>query len=120
MKTLLVRTAYLIDVEDDLIEGYGVDERFDLLMSNALAKDVAIDATRTAIWNSYTYMILYPEEDNCGKCVNCGGWTTDREKPGYINELGKGATVDGKLLCDECLPRGHEFSFFQADDDFGL
>ena len=120
MKTLLVRTSYLIDIEDDLIEGYDVDEKIELHISNVLAKDVKIDTTHTAIWSSCTHIVLYPEENNCGKCVNCGGWTTDREKSGYISELGMGAIVDGKLLCDECLPRGHKHSFFQVDDDFGL
>ena len=113
MKILLVRTYHLINIEDTMLDGYSVDEKFDLLISRKLNNDIEIDNTHMAIWNGQTQLVLNTEEMNCGKCVNCGGWTTDMEKDGYITELSYGANVDGKLLCDECLPRGHKWSFFE-------
>jgi hypothetical protein len=54
---------------------------------------------------------LAPEIMNCVKCSSCGAWTTDREKDEPIEGLTNGATVDGKLLCDECLPEDHKWAF---------
>lgn len=41
----------------------------------------------------------------------CGQWTTDREKPDSIVGLSNGATINGRLLCDECLPPKHKWAF---------
>jgi hypothetical protein len=48
---------------------------------------------------------------NCGHCHNCNCWCTDKEKPNSISQLCNGAVYDGKLLCDECLPKNHRWAF---------
>lgn len=74
-------------------------------------EDIWIDENHKAVWQSTSELYLDPKTMNCGKCAKCHGWTTDMEKPNYINGLCNGATVDGELLCDECLPEGHRWAF---------
>lgn len=62
-------------------------------------------------WNSTSTIELDEKNMNCGNCANCGQWVTDCEKPGRISDLCNGARIDGKLYCDECLPRGHKWAF---------
>lgn len=67
--------------------------------------------SRTLQWQYETYISLEPGQMNCGRCAKCNCWTTDSEKADPIQELGSGATVDVKLLCDECLPPDHPIAF---------
>ncbi len=62
-------------------------------------------------WESSSTIALNHKEINCGKCETCGSWVTDCEAPNRISELNHGARVDGKLLCNECLPKGHRWAF---------
>lgn len=70
-----------------------------------------LEATYHMKWQSTGSVVLDPERMNCGLCSTCSQWTTDREKPNAILELCYGATVEGKLLCDDCLPKGHRWAF---------
>ena len=58
-------------------------------------------------WESTSSLVLEPGKMNCGLCAHCGCWTTDIEKADPVNELCSGATIGGKLLCEECLPSDH-------------
>lgn len=49
--------------------------------------------------------------DNFGKCEGCGAWTSDHTKPDAVREVSNGAVVDGKWLCDVCLPDDHPNAF---------
>jgi hypothetical protein len=62
-------------------------------------------------WSFLTAIPLDENGLNCGRCSNCGGWASDKEKPGFIRELGIGARINGKLFCDECLPPDHPLAF---------
>ncbi|WP_407569094.1 hypothetical protein [Deinococcus altitudinis] len=49
-----------------------------------------------------------------GQCTNCGAWTvdlTDDTRPGMRLRFSLGATVNGLLLCDLCLPEDHPLHF---------
>lgn len=62
-------------------------------------------------WTSTSSIVLDEETMNCGKCAECGCWTTDNEKPNSVLGVSYGATYKNRLLCDECLPDGHEWAF---------
>lgn len=108
-KTVLIRVAYLIDLPSDAI-----DSDNDILdnISNELSENIRLNEEDLLLeWESTSSLVLDPSSFNCGRCSNCGRWTTDREKDEYIPSLCNGATVDGKLLCDECLPSDHPYAF---------
>ncbi len=62
-------------------------------------------------WQSSTHGYLDVEGINAGRCAVCGGWVTDMEKPAPFEGLGRGASVNGRLLCDEHLPPDHPWAF---------
>ena len=53
------------------------------------------------------------------KCQECGHYMVDRNKnPAGIESASEhdaviynGAAIEGKYLCEQCLPRGHRWSF---------
>ena len=106
-KTVLLRVAYLVELkEEDINDDNGILDK----VENKISQDMVISIDNRDIeleWNSTSYFRLDSEVFNCGKCANCGQWTTDREKPDSIDGLCNGATVENKLLCDECLPHNH-------------
>ncbi len=55
--------------------------------------------------------IVTLNNDICGKCSSCGAWTSDRNSNEYIDEFSDGCLIDGKWLCDLCLPSYHPKSF---------
>ncbi len=110
-KTVLIRVAYLVELpEDEINTDNGIldkitdeiNEDKSLLIDN---KDIALD------WNFTSSLMLDTGHFNCGKCSKCGHWTTDRDKPDAVEGLCNGATLDGQLLCDECLPSDHRWAF---------
>jgi hypothetical protein len=104
-KTVLVNVSYLIDLPVDKIEL--LDKRI-----NELSKNINFEKESLLLkWEGTSTRVLDPATMNCGKCANCGCWTTDREKDDWIPYLCIGATVDGILLCDECLPSDHPCAF---------
>ena len=109
MKTALFTVSYLIEIEDSLLKNNEESEKFNALIFEKLSKNQRkkIDETHIARWNNSSYIVLDTEKFNCGKCSKCGGWTTDKEKENSIDGLSNGATVEGALFCDECLPRRH-------------
>lgn len=110
-ETVLIKVSYLVEfTEDELISEDGVLSK----ITSKIGKDekILIDGKEFGLtWNETSSFVLNPDNSNCGKCANCGGWVTDREKPNHIPELCNGAVVDGKLLCDECLPIDHRWAF---------
>jgi len=50
-----------------------------------------------------------------GRCSSCSDWTMDRNtnpiKDDDLESIKDGATIEGNLLCYECLPSGHRWSW---------
>lgn len=110
-KTILVKVSYLVELPKAKINS---DDGLRDKIVNKLcdSRKVQIDGRETILhWNSTSSLVLEPENLNCGKCSKCGQWTTDREKTDTVAGICNGATVDGKLLCDECLPSDHKWAF---------
>jgi len=110
-KTVLIRVAYLVELsEEEVNPDDGVLDRLTSIIGED--KNLVVNQKEIKLeWNSTSSLILEPDELNCGKCSNCGQWVTDKEKPDVILELCNGTTVDGKLLCDDCLPPDHRWAF---------
>jgi hypothetical protein len=109
-KTALISISVLVEVPSDVAD----DPDFNDLnkLENSLEKAVEdIESSFKVSWNSTETLILDPNTMNCGKCESCGCWVSDREKDGIIRQLVVGARVNGKLLCDECLPKDHHLAF---------
>ncbi|MDO3412469.1 hypothetical protein QWJ34_22080 [Saccharibacillus sp. CPCC 101409] len=108
-KTYLVKLSYLIELDEDQGED---EEYFEQHIFNEAGEDQVLEKTnKTLEWQNAFSLQLDPSSMNCGRCDNCGQWTTDRERPDAVMELCCGATVDGRLLCDECLPKDHPWAF---------
>lgn len=111
-KALMYRVSYLVEIEEGEAGDRELRRNMGNIMWERLPKEgIALDKTHTADWQSTTELLLDPLTMNCGRCAKCRGWTTDREKPDPVAGLCNGATVNGELLCDECLPAGHRWAF---------
>ncbi|MFD1885509.1 hypothetical protein [Paenibacillus wenxiniae] len=104
-KTYLVNVAYLIDLTEEEYQEIG-----DKLIGS-VENELALNKNHKLEWESSSTILLDPVTMNCGRCFNCSCWVTDREKPNPIDELNNGAIVEGRLLCDECLPENHRWAF---------
>ncbi len=49
--------------------------------------------------------------DNIGRCASCGCFTSDYTKADAVRDVSNGAKVNGKWLCDVCLPQDHPNAF---------
>ncbi|NMC56150.1 MAG: hypothetical protein GYA50_02870 [Eubacteriaceae bacterium] len=110
-ETTLIKVTYIVELSNN--EATSSDDMLDYITSK-LCNDKKVKINDKEIklkWNSTTSLILDPKYNNCGKCVNCGAWTTDCEKIDPISVLKNGAVVDEKLLCNECLPENHPWAF---------
>lgn len=110
-KTVLIRVAYLVELPEEEIN---IDDSILDKITNEISeykslhidnKDITLD------WNYTSSLMLDSGNYNCGKCSKCGQWVTDSEQPDAVEGLCNGATVDGNLLCDECLPSDHRWAF---------
>lgn len=109
-KIVLIRTYHLIEIEEEeLYKQDGLLDEIEKEISNDI--DLSIGEGIHMKWEGTSMVSLAPEIMNCGICSNCGIWTTDRERDEHIEGLCNGATVDGELLCDECLPEDHKWAF---------
>ena len=110
-KTVLIRVAYLVELPDEEVN---VDDGILDKIANRIGEDknlVIDNKDITLDWNSTSSLMLDSGNFNCGRCSKCGQWVTDKEKPDAVEGLCNGATVDGKLLCDDCLPSDHRWAF---------
>ena len=109
-ETVLIRAYHLVEVDkDELYKEDGLLDKIEKEISNDLCLSLGEEVHLK--WQGTSMVSLAPEIMNCGKCSSCGAWTTDREKDEQIEGLTNGATLDGKLLCDECLPEDHKWAF---------
>lgn len=110
-KAVLITVAYLVELPE--LES-NLDDRVLDIITNRLSESqlLEIEGRETLLqWKSSSSLVLDSETLNCDKCSNCGQWTTDREKSDAIEGISNGATVNGKLICDECLPSDHKWTF---------
>jgi hypothetical protein len=112
-KIIILTNRHLIEVDESLEWGSKEFDELELKINNAeiYSDTVAIDENHKAVWEQGRIELFNPKVDNCGRCACCGAWVTDYEKPEPIAGLCIGATVDGELLCDECLPQDHPLAF---------
>lgn len=110
-KTVLINASFLVEVEEiEVHKDFGMIDQ----VTNELCQDQTIQIGTNAVnveWESCSTVVLDPGSMNCGLCSTCGRWTTDREKRDPLLQLCNGATFEGKLLCDDCLPEDHRWSF---------
>lgn len=110
-RTVMLRVAILVEADADEA---GVD--YDALSKTEWRLKDAIDEALGELpnelgWLSTRYIELGVAGVNSGRCAECGAWVTDVEKPEPISGLQNGATVDGRLLCDDHLPENHRWAF---------
>lgn len=108
-KTFLVMIAVAVEAEDT---DSGETEEIDVVqrtMIQAVHRALG-DPPRPLGWQASWYGELDPDQANCGTCAECGSWVSDHDRPDPLAGLCPGAHVDGKLLCNEHLPRGHEWA----------
>lgn len=108
MKTVLVTLSFAVEVPD---EGYpetafAAGDRVEAAVKAALP-----GLERPLGWQTTGYVDLTTPGINCGRCAECGGWVTDVTKPERVDGLGYGAVWEGRLLCDEHLPKDHAAAF---------
>ena len=92
-------------VNDSVREDTDISLKLESLIEDALI-GIGIDAEHIS-----SEFIDMDQNDNCGMCAECGNWTSDYGKENCIQELSNGAIVDGKWLCDLCLPKDHPNHF---------
>ncbi|MBH5320043.1 hypothetical protein I6N90_19765 [Paenibacillus sp. GSMTC-2017] len=108
-KTVLISISYLVDIEENENQHILVESAMNHLSND---NNLEFDNKKKLLkWIETSSKELRPTDMNCGKCENCGGWTTDREKEAPILQLCNGASLAGRLLCDECLPDDHPWAF---------
>ena len=61
------------------------------------------DAAREIGCHQVVVRELDPSRFNCGRCAECGAWTTDWLAPERIEALRRGMRVGGVLLCEDEL-----------------
>lgn len=110
-KTVLINASFLVEVEESEVhKDFGMIDQ----VANELCQGQTIQIGTNEVnveWESCSTVVLDPGSMNCGQCSTCGRWTTDREKSDPLLQLCNGATFEGKLLCDDCLPEDHTGSF---------
>ncbi len=111
-RTVLLRIGVLIEVDEAEVESeFGEVDRIENSVTEAIDATLGIEDGSSLGWCSSQRWTLDKDRMNCGQRVVCGTWVTDREEVDPLRELGNGAVVDGRLLCDDHLPSGHRWAF---------
>ncbi|WAS93900.1 helix-turn-helix domain-containing protein [Nannocystis punicea] len=70
-------------------------------------------------WVSTRSGLLEEDPDrNCGRCCECGGWVTDRERSGAFAALAHGIFEHGRWICRDHLPNHHPRGWHFLEYDF--
>lgn len=78
------------------------------LLANNFAKRAIKDNDYMEIVGS---QIVELDNEICGKCTCCGAWTSNQDNEECVSSFSDGCCIDGKWLCDICLPSEHPKSF---------
>lgn len=110
-KTVLINASFLVEVDEtEVLKDFGMIDQ----VTNELCQGQTIKIGTSEVsveWESSSTVVLDSVSMNCGQCSTCGRWTTDREKSDPLLQLCNGASYEGELLCDDCLPEDHRWSF---------
>ena len=111
-KTVLVNVGVLIEVEEsELQKDFGEADITVNKINEAIDRELAYEESSQLGCQSSSFIELDSDNVNCGRCAECACWVTDCEKPGRVKNLNIGAVWEGRLLCDEHLPKGHRWAF---------
>lgn len=105
-KLFLCTATYLYEVPEDL----KYEDEDEIYRKSTFIERPFVSGEDTFEWISSVLGFFDTEEDNIGICDNCGSWTANREAGLAPLGICNGAIVDGKLLCDQCLPKGHRWA----------
>ena len=101
MKKYIYKVNFLIEADPkDLAKQEKIDEYIDTLVKT----DDSLQVVSQEI-------IDLSNNSNCGQCVKCHTWATDKRLDNSISELSNGAIVNKDWLCDLCLPKNHPNAF---------
>lgn len=106
-KTVFVNISYYVEIDES---ESGLSQK----IQNKLRENRSLESDEGHVflkWHQSSFRVLNPRIMNCGRCANCGCWTTNRENNDAIFGLDNGAIHNNKLLCDECLPPDHKWAF---------
>lgn len=107
-ETILIQVSYILKLPPGEFQREGGVRN---KLSDKIDKDIPMQEDTVLQWHKTAATLLDAGYTNCGRCSGCGVWTSDRERPDFIQGLSIGAVVDGKLLCNQCLPAGHPLAF---------
>lgn len=109
-RTVLLDLSVLVDIDEaELARETG--ESFGEITRISDRLIAAVNNLIPGGWQSLRQHVLDPGRVNCGRCVECDRWVTDRDKPDHLPGLCNGATHEGRLLCDDHLPPDHRWAF---------
>jgi len=109
-KTILISINFLAEVPSHIANDFDFNE-FDRIVNDLTDAIEAVENRFNLSWESTRTLLLNESTMNCGRCASCGRWVSDREIDNFIEQLNIAATVNGDLLCDECLPNNHRWAF---------
>ena len=111
----LISIRVIVEHDETLEENreiFLIDEGVEAIIRDALKSPSCAPSNISVRWES-TEIISLDECSGCGRCAKCNRWTQDAEGTPKTDTVGicPGAFVDGKLLCDDCLPPDHPIAF---------
>lgn len=111
-KWIIKFTAIATDIEDTEINSKveKISDQIDKLLNSN--KDVDISLLITGFEKIH-------HESNAGRCVKCGTWVTDYDKPYRIPCTTDGVEVDGKWFCEVCISKDNYKSvWYEGDSNY--
>lgn len=108
--TRLLTLSVIVEA-DDAFDANGHSELDEAINRLIDAGQAALPAEHPLGVSMALSTTLDPNAINCGQCVECGVWATDLDMTEPVAGLSHGARVDGRLLCDDHLPEGHQHAF---------
>ena len=98
---VLLTTSLVVDVPKD--EDGSSDhmesicDRLRDIVAFAFKDDPSVSAVGTIGYDWFS-----DDSTNVAKCIDCGDWVTNREKPNALQGLPTATIVDGNVICDQC------------------
>ena len=105
MKEFIVSIGYRFEGSDDLKISNKEAQRLGEIMRKAIDEAFA-NQKITAFLEStkFDHLEYRDMTPNARRCEQCTVWTTNWWEPKTINVLEPGCYIDGKWLCDQCIP----------------
>lgn len=107
---LLVSVHFIVRVGGDEDEAGDLIRQFETALESSGSK-LLPNAKEHEGWVGASSTYLDSGVINAGRCAECHRWCTDCEKLDSLAGIDRGATHQGRLLCDECLPVEHPWAF---------